>query len=589
MSQQQQYSFNGVLSTDKTVLQNLETLTEACNSFLTFDINTGKWCVVINRAGSSVASFNDTNIIGSISVSGTGLSELYNRVVVEFPHKDLLDQTDAIIDTIDPSQLYPNESTNTLNLKYDIINDPIQAELLGLIKLKQSRVDKIIKFQTDFTKLGLKAGDLIDVTSDMYGYTSKVFRIITIEEEDTDEGAIVLGITALEYDANVYNTSGIHRTLRTPVTGITQKVMNTAIAANEDANNTDNLLRLLLPLAATTLFNSMFPGILKSIMDALSKSSCGVVLSPKPVCEGATLTATITYCNPGCADFTGTKVDYAITGVTADDIEVPLTGQVTLNKDGVGTLAIPIKSDSLVETETLTFTAGEKSDSAVLKDALYFTYQTNISNYSFTEGGSTTVTLTTTGISDGTQVPYIIQGSATGKVTTPLTGNVTVTGNTASLVINTTDDAVYTGAQGLTITFNKDLADPCGQLDRSTSCTVEDNETPPPPVVTTTCNPITIPYFWCPVFDSTGKVVSIDILSRVAVCSPVAGQPTITVPLTVSVTPGNPSTVTILTTATVDASTGKGGQKFDLITSFNSIPLFGVLTGTTTQVSGFQV
>lgn len=253
MATQKQYTFNGVLSTDNTVLQNLEILTEACNSFFTFDINSGKWSIVINSTGVSVASFNDSNIIGSITVSGTGLESFYNKVVVEFPHKDLLDQTDAIIAEIDYADFYPNEKPNTLNLSYNIINDPIQALLLGTIKLKQSRIDKIIKFRTDFTSLGLKAGELIDVTNDIYGYNNKVFRIITIEEEDTDEGSIVLSITALEYDEDVYNTSGLHRVLRTPVTGIPQKVVNEALIESDK----EVTLEQLMPLALLTLLNNL--------------------------------------------------------------------------------------------------------------------------------------------------------------------------------------------------------------------------------------------------------------------------------------------------------------------------------------------
>ena len=94
------YRINGVLSTDKTVMQNMEMITGACQSWLTYDINLGKWAVVINEPGNSIVSFNDSNIVGPISVQGTGLRELYNTVRVEFPHVDLDDEPDYIEDTI---------------------------------------------------------------------------------------------------------------------------------------------------------------------------------------------------------------------------------------------------------------------------------------------------------------------------------------------------------------------------------------------------------------------------------------------------------------------------------------------------------
>jgi Putative phage tail protein len=176
------YNINGILSTDKTVMQNMEALASACNTWIAYDTNEGKWSVVINQAGTSIASFNDSNIVGSITVSGTSLDQLYNSVRVQFPHIDLNDNMDYIYDTIDPTTWYPNEISRTLDLQTDIINDPLQAERIGLIELKQNRLDKIIRFKSDFSKLGLKAGDIIDVTSSVYGFTNKMFRIMSIKD-----------------------------------------------------------------------------------------------------------------------------------------------------------------------------------------------------------------------------------------------------------------------------------------------------------------------------------------------------------------------------------------------------------------------
>lgn len=222
---QPSFKINGVVSPNKTVLQNLQSLASACGCFITFDINQGKWAVIINRAGSSVASFNDSNIIGAINLSGTGVTELYNKVHYDFPHKDLLDQRDWITYEIPSNQRYENEPDNTLNISTDLVNDPVQAKMLALIELKQSRVDKIIRFKTDFSQMGLKAGDLIDVTNEMYGFSAKMFRIISIEEDD-ENNSINLSITALEYDANVYDFTDVDRYQRDRGNGIVAKNSN---------------------------------------------------------------------------------------------------------------------------------------------------------------------------------------------------------------------------------------------------------------------------------------------------------------------------------------------------------------------------
>jgi len=215
-----QFRINGVLSTDATVMQNIETLCSAAQAWLTYDINAGRWAVNINQAGASVASFDNSNIIGPISVSGTGLRDLYNSVKVEFPHIDLRDNLDCVTVEIPDEDRNANEPDNQLNIVFDIVNDPTQAELLGVIELKQSRVDKVIQFVTDYSYLGLTAGSLIDVTNDVLGYSNKLFRIVSIAEEDTDDGNIALNITALEYDANVYDPGDLFRFTRTDENGL---------------------------------------------------------------------------------------------------------------------------------------------------------------------------------------------------------------------------------------------------------------------------------------------------------------------------------------------------------------------------------
>jgi hypothetical protein len=214
------YQINGLLDTSKNVLDNIEKICSAAGSWLSYDIHEGRWGVVINTTGTSVASFDDSNILSNITVSGTGLNELYNNVKVEFPHRDLRDSADFVIIEIPDGDRNANEEDTTLNLTYDIINEPIQAQMLGLIELKQSRIDLIISFETDFSNIDLKAGDLIDVTNSRFGFSAKVFRIISTSEVQDDQGAIRISITALEYDANVYSVADLFRYTRTDENGI---------------------------------------------------------------------------------------------------------------------------------------------------------------------------------------------------------------------------------------------------------------------------------------------------------------------------------------------------------------------------------
>jgi hypothetical protein len=214
------YQINGLIDTKNPVLRNAESILSAAASWLSYDTHQGLWGVVINKAETSSASFDDSNILGSISLSGTGLQDLYNEVKVEFPHRELRDSADFVNIAIASEDRNANEEDNTLNITYDIINEPIQAQLLGFIELKQSRVDKIIQFQTDFGKYNLKAGDVIDVTNARFDFTDKLFRIISINEIQDNGGALIMEITALEYDSNVYSTDDLYRFTRSDANGI---------------------------------------------------------------------------------------------------------------------------------------------------------------------------------------------------------------------------------------------------------------------------------------------------------------------------------------------------------------------------------
>lgn len=274
------FNINGVISTDKTVLQNINDLCTACGCWATYDIAQGKWSVIINTTGSAVASFTDSNIIGGINVSGSGINEMYNSGTITFPHKDLRDQTDYIDLEIPAGDRFPYELDNPLNIQTDLVNDPVQAQYLLNREIKQSRVDKVIQFRTDYSYIGLKAGDLISVTNSVYAYTNKVFRITKVEEDD--EEGINLSITALEYDSNVYSTAGLIRTQRSKKTGIVPKGANADIINNDRLgiafDNSQALSNLLVAYGGTNVLNQFFQATATSTKNGFSLQAPGTAL-----------------------------------------------------------------------------------------------------------------------------------------------------------------------------------------------------------------------------------------------------------------------------------------------------------------------
>jgi hypothetical protein len=208
-STQVRYEMNGVLATGDTVKNNIDKICMSCATWTTYDFILGKWKVIVNRAATETELtnayvFNDDNIIGDISVSATSLEDLFNNLEVEYASRKIRDQNDyfnAEIADIERNDLEPD---NILNLRLEMANNALHAGRIGLIELKQSRIDLIISFTTDHRALGVQAGDVVKITSDIFDFEEKLFRVTKTREVESDDSLITVEITALEYDAGIY-------------------------------------------------------------------------------------------------------------------------------------------------------------------------------------------------------------------------------------------------------------------------------------------------------------------------------------------------------------------------------------------------
>lgn len=104
------------------------------------------------------------------------------------------------------------------------------------------------------------------------------------------------------------------------------------------------------------------------------------------------------------------------------------------------------------------------------------TYALSRSSATVNEGGTVTLTLTTTNVSNGTSVPYTITGTgitAGDLGLGSLSGNFTVNSNTASLTLNIAADVTTEGPETFTLTLNGITPT------KAISVTINDTSTPP--------------------------------------------------------------------------------------------------------------
>jgi hypothetical protein len=222
---QVRYQINGVISAGDTVKNNLDRIAISSAAWTTFDYSEGNWKVIPNRKATATELtnafvFNDDNIIGDIGITATNLEDLYNQLEVEYASRKIRDQNDYFRAEIDPSAMNDLEPRNVLSLRLDLCNNALHSGRIGLIELKQSRVDLIISFRSDYSALQCEAGDIVKITTDVYGFEDKLFRLTKIREVEDEQGGISVEITALQYNADIYDDETLEDSADTPGSGI---------------------------------------------------------------------------------------------------------------------------------------------------------------------------------------------------------------------------------------------------------------------------------------------------------------------------------------------------------------------------------
>ena len=163
----------------------------------------------------------------------------------------------------------------------------------------------------------------------------------------------------------------------------------------------------------------------------------------------------------------GTSVNYTVTGISAADAS-KISGTLTIDLDGNASDSFTLTEDILTEgneiftvilnaTDNYGASTGSISASATIIDtSLSPTYTLSTSNsvVNETSTGPFTITLTTTNVPNGTDVPYSILPPPSGSPITQddllqgsLTGVFTINNNTGTQVFEMAEDSVSEGAE----------------------------------------------------------------------------------------------------------------------------------------------
>jgi Putative phage tail protein len=225
------YRFNGVLDTGQTALSNIDLMMNCCDCWQSYQVATGLWTAVINKAISPTFAFDDSNIISDITVGELDITQMVNQIEARFIDSGNRDQPGYVNLQTPSGLLLPNEPVNKFTISYDLINSSVTAQYLANRVLEQNRLDLIVSFSTNYTGIQVNAGDVVTVTNSYYGWTNQQFRVMQVKEVSLPDGSLGASVQMIQYDPNVYATSSITAYTPTGHSGLAAPTFFSALAA----------------------------------------------------------------------------------------------------------------------------------------------------------------------------------------------------------------------------------------------------------------------------------------------------------------------------------------------------------------------
>ena len=221
---QTRFRFDGVIDTNRTVMQNLQDMASCCDCLLKYNEILGTWGVVVQSPTYTVAmNINDSNMVSAISITPIDIAGSYNVIECKFPdenNQDAFNSSTFDLAEIAPELLFQNEPVNKQSVSLPLVNNDVRAQYLANRMLKSAREDLQVQCTINYVGLQLEAGDIVSVTSVNYGWDAKLFRINKVVQTFEDSGQVLAKLTLSEYNAAIYDDVPVTQFAPVPNTGI---------------------------------------------------------------------------------------------------------------------------------------------------------------------------------------------------------------------------------------------------------------------------------------------------------------------------------------------------------------------------------
>ena len=195
------FECRGNLITSGTLYANLNDLLSSCRGYLTFG---NKYRLLIDQESNETpVEITDANTVGNLQYDLADKSQLYNKMTAKF--------LDAATEYKDNVKVLTSSALKTKDNGLDLeaeISLPFTKTLsvatqILTEEINQSRQSHTISLTCTVEAIDIQVGDLVNITNETFGITSKTFRVLSSSLDPSNEVTLV----CREYDEHVYGSS----------------------------------------------------------------------------------------------------------------------------------------------------------------------------------------------------------------------------------------------------------------------------------------------------------------------------------------------------------------------------------------------
>lgn len=202
---QMEYYANGAISYSSTYKENIESILQSFGGIMY--VHAGQICLTTDRKTIPVATFDESNMFGSVQLSTSGTTDSFNTIDAKWTNTESMYTTDVLRM---PSDISTDEAIRsdgqiiTLSRDYTWVYDKETLAYLVNIELLKGRLSlRTISFSTS-EGWDLAVWDSITVTNEELAISGK-FKILSKDVSTDQENIGYVTITAVEYPDSIFD------------------------------------------------------------------------------------------------------------------------------------------------------------------------------------------------------------------------------------------------------------------------------------------------------------------------------------------------------------------------------------------------